>query len=58
MTVKNPHVPPNYGMVSTAIERRIAGKPPASLKAEDALENAAEEKPAKSVVSKPARKAK
>ena len=24
MTVKNPYVPPNYGMVSPAIERRIA----------------------------------
>jgi hypothetical protein len=31
MAVKDPYIPPNYGMVSTAIERRIAGKPPASL---------------------------
>ena len=30
MTVKNPYEPPTYGVVSKAIERRKAGKPPAS----------------------------
>jgi hypothetical protein len=42
MTVKNPYIPPSYGVVSTAIERRKAGKPSASEMAE-----APDEKPAK-----------
>lgn len=42
MTVKNPYIPPNYGMVSTAIERRMAGKPPASLAVEEVAEEEVE----------------
>ena len=42
MAVKDPYIPPNYGMRSLAIERRIAGKPPASLREDE--EDAAEEK--------------
>lgn len=51
MTVKNPYVPPNYGVINTAIDRRIAGKPPASLEEAD-------EKPAKLIAEKPKGKAK
>jgi hypothetical protein len=56
MTVKNPYEPPTYGVVNVAIERRIAGKPPASVddgeesdvsvKAEPAHSNKAARKPA------------
>lgn len=41
MTIKNPYSPPNYGMVSTAIERRIAGETPV------AAEEAPKKAPAK-----------
>jgi hypothetical protein len=55
MTVKNPYKPPTYGVVNVAIDRRIAGKPPASVedadgevsvKAETAPSNKAARRPA------------
>ncbi|MFN6934941.1 MAG: hypothetical protein ACK4NZ_07295 [Tsuneonella sp.] len=54
MTVKNPYEPPTYGVRNLAIERRIAGKPPASVKAEKVEEPADEtaEKPAKAPAKK------
>lgn len=50
MTVKNPYEPPTYGVRNLAIERRMAGKPPASVKAEKVEEPADE--PAKAPAKK------
>lgn len=53
MTVKNPYEPPTYGVRNLAIERRIAGKPPASVKAEKVSEaEEVAEKPAKAAPKK------
>jgi hypothetical protein len=39
ITVKNPYEPPTYGVRNLAIERRMAGNPPASLEGEDEAES-------------------
>ena len=57
MTVKNPYEPPTYGVVSLAIERRMAGKPPASeAQAEEAGEKA-EKAPLNKMAAEPENKA-
>ena len=58
MTVKNPYEPPTYGVRNLAIERRIAGKPPASAKAEKVEEPADEPAPPPAPAKAPAKKGK
>ena len=55
MTVKNPYEPPTYGVVSKAIERRKAGKPPASLA--DEPEEKADPEPLNKMAAAPENKA-
>ncbi len=59
MTVKNPYEPPSYGVRNLAIERRIAGKPPASVEddGEDEVEDAEVSVKAEKPVANKARKA-
>lgn len=58
MTVKNPYEPPTYGVRSLAIERRIAGKPPASVDGGDEVGDEDDaEKARKAAPSNKARKA-
>ncbi|MDO1560413.1 hypothetical protein Q0812_13340 [Brevundimonas sp. 2R-24] len=47
MTAKKPYEPPTYGVVNLAIDRRIAGKPPAS----EEVEAKAEEDPQNKMLS-------
>lgn len=56
MTVKKPYEPPTYGVRHLAIERRIAGKPPASIADEDQPEEKAEPAPTNKAERKPANK--
>lgn len=56
MTAKKPYEPPTYGVRNLAIERRMAGQPPASEAAENDGEKAAEE-PENKMVAAPANKA-
>lgn len=58
MTVKNPYEPPTYGVVSTAIERRKAGKPPASVADEDEAKEKAEPAMLNKMAAEPSNKSK
>lgn len=57
MTVKNPYEPPSYGVRNLAIERRVAGKPPASVEDDDEAEEAEVSVKAEKPVANKARKA-
>jgi hypothetical protein len=57
MAVKNPYEPPTYGVRNLAIERRIAGKPPASVEDDDADEDDEAEVSVKAEKAAPTNKA-